>query len=314
MNGEYLFLISLISASSVIMLYLGSQSSNTYIYGSVTSLKERIKRSIKDRMPGCCNELKKECFACATGLLVQDFCKRHSGKYGCPIKQIPIKIVTLHTKPNDWCDCAIKSVTKYSKLHNYEHIIIRKTNTSLNHVKFQKYYEVLNHFSSSVMLLLDCDIAITNMTIKIEDVFNKYENDLIISRDALWNRGVPINSGVIIFKKSVWTLNLLKKMSFAKQLTDGKYLGGSLVDQPVLTDFLVRDNLLQQHPKKQFERSQHVTVVDQQVMNSFYRRGLEFFKNDPKDSKWKPGNWMVHVTGSKGSERLKILKEIGVCD
>ncbi|MBH46041.1 MAG: hypothetical protein CMC93_05445 [Flavobacteriaceae bacterium] len=314
MRGDLIFLLSLLSISSVTILYIGSDSSYEYIYGTTETLKRRIRDRLHDVAPKCCEELTKECFACATGLLVEDFCKRHSGEYGCPKKQIPIKIVTLHTKPNDWCDCAIKSVTKYSKLHNYEHIVIRKTNTSLHHVKFQKYYEVLNHFTSSVILLLDCDIAITNMTIKIEDVFDKYKNDLIISRDALWNKGVPINSGVILFKKSNWTLNLLKKMSHAKQLTAGKYLSNSLVDQPVLTDLLVRDNMLQQHPKKQFEHSQHVTVVDQQVMNSFYRRGFEFFKNDPEDSKWKPGNWMVHVTGSKGSERLKILQEIGVCD
>lgn len=84
MNGEYLFLITLLSASSVIMLYLGSQPSHTYIYGSVDSLKEKLRRSITDRMPDCCNELRKECFACAAGMLVQDFCTRHAGKYGCP--------------------------------------------------------------------------------------------------------------------------------------------------------------------------------------------------------------------------------------
>jgi len=315
MRGDLMFLVSLLSIASATILYIGSDNSYKYIYGTSESLKEKLRDRMHEVAPKCCEELTKECFACATGLLVEDFCKRHSGEYGCPERKIPtIKIVTLHTKPNDWCDCAIQSVSKYSKLHNYEHIVVRKTNTSLKHVKFQKYYEVLAQMpSTSIIMLLDCDVAITNMSITIEDVYNEYKNDMVISRDALWNKGVPINSGIIMFTNSNWTLNLLKKMSYAKRLTTGKYLSNALVDQPVLTDLLVREKMLQEHPKHQFEHSKHVTVVDQQVMNSFYRRGISFFKNDPEDSKWKPGNWMVHVTGSKGSERLKILQEIGVC-
>lgn len=66
------------------MLYLGSNTSHTLIYGSVSSLKERLRNSVTDRMPDCCNELRKECFACAAGILVKDFCMRHAGEYGCP--------------------------------------------------------------------------------------------------------------------------------------------------------------------------------------------------------------------------------------
>lgn len=84
MRGDYLFLISLLSIASVVMLYLGSQPSHTYIYGTVHSLKERLDKTVRDRMPDCCNEMNKECFACAAGILVKDFCSRHAGEYGCP--------------------------------------------------------------------------------------------------------------------------------------------------------------------------------------------------------------------------------------
>ena len=171
----------------------------------------------------------------------------------------------------------------------------------------------MQHFNSSLVLLLDCDIAITNMSITIEDIFNEYTNDMIISRDALWDKGVPINSGAIIFRKSKWTFDILKKMSYAVQLRSNKYLGNSLVDQPVLTNMLVRSKLLQERPTHQFERNRHVSVVNQQIMNSFYRRGNSFFNNDPEYSKWKPGNWMVHVTGSSGKIRYKILQELKIC-
>lgn len=90
MRGDYLFLISLLSIASVVMLYLGSQPSHTYIYGTVHSLKERIDKTVRDRMPDCCNEMNKECFACAAGILVKDFCSRHAGRYGCPKNTIPI--------------------------------------------------------------------------------------------------------------------------------------------------------------------------------------------------------------------------------
>lgn len=87
MRGDHIFILSLLSMGSVMLLYYGSQSETTVVYDTVTNLKKRVDKKLREVSPECCKELSKECFACSAGLLVQDFCKRHRGKYGCPGKQ-----------------------------------------------------------------------------------------------------------------------------------------------------------------------------------------------------------------------------------
>ena len=100
MRGDLIFLLSLLSISSVTILYIGSDNSYRYIYGTTETLKRRIRDRLQDVAPKCCEELTKECFACATGLLVEDFCKRHSGEYGCPNRtKIPPNTTKLQPEP-----------------------------------------------------------------------------------------------------------------------------------------------------------------------------------------------------------------------
>jgi len=226
-----------------------------------------------------------------------------------------VKIVTLNTSPNKWCACGIQTIKKYAKKNGYSFEMVTTNIDSVSHPKFQKYYEVLEHFDSDLILLLDCDIAITNHSIRVEDVYNQYKTDMIIARDAQWKRSnIPINSGVIIFRKSDWTTSLLTKMKNAVRSQSEKYLGRWLVDQPVLTHILVNMGELKDRGVTEFEKSAHVSVVSQRVMNSFFRRGISLFKTDPVESIWKHGDWMAHVTGSRGDERLKIMQELGACE
>ena len=90
MRGDLMFLVSLMSIASAAILYIGSDNSYKYIYGTSESLKEKLRDRMHEVAPKCCEELTKECFACATGLLVEEFCKRHSGEYGCPKQPTPI--------------------------------------------------------------------------------------------------------------------------------------------------------------------------------------------------------------------------------
>ena len=162
------------------------------------------------------------------------------------------------------------------------------------------------------MVLMDCDIAVTNPQIKVEEIFEEYNNDIIIARDALWKNGVPINSGVIIFKNSEFSKNILEIMKHSSTSTSNKFLGKALVDQPVLTHLLIKEGI-KEHPLDAFEYTKHVTVVSQRVMNAFHRRGINFFKDDPEDSKWRKGDWLAHVTGSPAHDRIQIMEELGAC-
>ena len=59
-------------------------------------------------------------------------------------KKFSVNIVTLNTKRNNWCDCAVQSVAEYSKLHKYNHIVIRETNRKLTHLNFKNIMRYCN--------------------------------------------------------------------------------------------------------------------------------------------------------------------------
>ena len=87
MKNNYLLFVSLLSCSSVIMLYLGSRPETTAVYGKI--------RNLRDRFPSCCKALTKECMACAAGMLVHQFCEQHPGQYRCPeTTPVPVTKVT----------------------------------------------------------------------------------------------------------------------------------------------------------------------------------------------------------------------------
>tara|TARA_B110000858_G_scaffold181876_1_gene220716 strand:- start:4257 stop:7181 length:2925 start_codon:yes stop_codon:yes gene_type:complete len=227
-------------------------------------------------------------------------------------KRKTVGIVTVMTKQNKWCECGTKTMQAYADTHGYSYYLITKENHFLKHVKFQKYAAVLDNMKHDIMVLMDCDIAITNPQIKVEEIFEEYNNDIIIARDAIWKKGVPINSGVIIFKNSQFSKGVLEKMKYSSKSTSNKYLGKPLVDQPVLTHLLVEKGI-KEHPSTAFEKTNHITIVPQRVMNAFHRRGVSFFKNDPEDSRWRKGDWLAHVTGSPARIRTQIMKELGAC-
>ena len=80
-------------------------------------------------------------------------------------------------------------------------------------------------------------------------------------------------------------------------------VSGSLKDTEWLTHLLVSQGQLNENPVSEFESHEHVQVVSQRVMNSFFRRGYAFFKTDHENSA-KKGDWLAHVTGSHPDERL----------
>ena len=96
MKNNYLLFVSLLSCSSVIMLYLGSRPETTAVYGKI--------RNLRDRVP-CCKALTKECMACAAGMLVHKFCEQHPGRYRCPetttVPVAPVPTTTVALAPAD---------------------------------------------------------------------------------------------------------------------------------------------------------------------------------------------------------------------
>lgn len=78
-----ILVLSLI-ACSIILYNIQETRTKVRIYDTANNLRKRLYTEMAERLPECCKESTKECFACATGTFVEDFCKRHSGEFGCP--------------------------------------------------------------------------------------------------------------------------------------------------------------------------------------------------------------------------------------
>ena len=80
--------------------------------------------------------------------------------------------------------------------------------------KLKKYELALSTLSSeSLTVILDCDIFITNPSIPIQRIWDEYahtETEVLLSRDAHWRMGVPVNSGVVILKGGEFSRTLLR--------------------------------------------------------------------------------------------------------
>ena len=278
---------------------------------------------------------------------------------GAPVAGAPVGILVLHTDRNaTHCDCAQKSVRAYAERHDYGYRLVSHdlfdagfessalpsstthsssspgleagtTKRAHMHPKFQKYAHVKEELEVyPSVLLLDCDVVVTNPEITVEDVWSANSNAstlLMISRDAWSEYGyVPFNSGVIIFKRGEWLTTLLDDILTGletQHTVSGKHWGSKhgLKDQPRLTEelFLRREvdipvpstwhNVTEMH--------EHVSVVSQRVMNSFKRRGKMYRNTDPESSKWRQGDWLAHVTGMQHSgTRLAVMRDdLKVC-
>ncbi|GMI37288.1 hypothetical protein TrRE_jg9982 [Triparma retinervis] len=188
--------------------------------------------------------------------------------------------------------------------------------------KMMKYEFALLHLDdSSIVVIVDCDVFVTNPHASPLDIWENFahkDTSLILSRDAHWRMGVPVNSGMIIMKPGSFTRQVLetvvKKGRLDPDMHGNLYNAKTLVDQPRLTFELRELGQLDTNSKSPCEVHSHVTIVTQRVMNSFYRIPNSFwsgFHYDPPESKWRVGDFVSHVTGMDAKERVKAARIFG---
>ena len=85
-----------------------------------------------------------------------------------------------------------------------------------------------------------------------------------------------------------------------------------LKDQPRMTYELLKRNEIIMPSTNYSESHEHVTIVPQRVMNSFHRKGKQYQYDEP-NSKWRKGDWLVHVTGMTSNQRLHEMKILKLC-
>ena len=261
--------------------------------------------------------------------------RRHSASTIVPSAAAPVRFIAVQTNPDHyWCSCAHDVMSNYVALHEHFELHwidepnggrenksggkLRKNEVLAS--KLMKYEAALQHLDeSSLVVLLDCDIFITNTKISPVDVWNEFAHEdtsIIVSRDAHWKMNVPINAGMIIVKPSKFSREILESVREKGRLTGhgNLYNARTLVDQPRLTFELSELNQVDTKPEAECEIHSKVTIVSQRVMNSFYRNPDSFwsgFHYDPPESKWRVGDWVSHVTGMKTKQRVEAAKLFG---
>ena len=251
----------------------------------------------------------------------------------------PIRIIAIQSDPSHyWCSCAQDISQKYADKHGYKlHWVTSASEEETpSDAKMSKYSHVLKYFDkSSLILLMDCDIFITNPEITVEQIWEENSfpsTGIIVSRDAESTRGVPVNSGMVLIRpcqfSKLFLNSILEKGRWAEEgggykILENVGLGGTgrynsktLVDQPRLTVELERLGQLSapetfpldSNLKNLNEYHEFATIVSQRVMNSFYRKG---YKHDSPESVWREGDFTAHITGMKTKDRVDGAQRFG---
>ena len=107
----------------------------------------------------------------------------------------------------------------------------------------------------NLVVIADCDVFVTNDNVRVEDVWRDWSHDateVLISRDAHWQMGVPVNSGLIILRGGDYSRRILQDMLEKGRVTDSRWKGrfnaDTLVDQPRLTVSLLETDELEDPP------------------------------------------------------------------
>ena len=226
-------------------------------------------------------------------------------------------IIILQINPTitSYCTLSKPSWERYANTHGYILHWIYKSRKDY-HPKMQKYAEVLDMMAvlshGATVLLSDCDVVVTNVSVTIDSIWaaamaqSGPSVEFVVSRDPYWNKGVPINNGLMLMQASPWTQSLLRTVRDHPPLTNGAYGAKyGLVDQPILTKILIESNEINELG----ESKKHVAVLSQRRMNSFLRVGSEYTDDHP-DSRWRKGDWVAHVTGMSNAKRGEIIKTL----
>ena len=213
------------------------------------------------------------------------------------------------------CECTRANHQYYADMHNYSYTRYTTPNArSKGDVRFNKMAYVIDKIDEkrskgdpAPILLLDCDAAITNKAIRIEDMWNMFarkSTDIVIARDPHWHQGSQINSGVILLRPSAWNRAL-----FSDIIRLGRIPRNGHLDQPRLIEQLALRGQLNLTPKTEYELNPKVTVISQRNMNAFGKRNV----NGVEAALFREKDWMVHLAGFHKKERMKKLSDMGLC-
>lgn len=234
------------------------------------------------------------------------------------VAEFAIAIVSLNARTNhtrgslSHCDLTEANQADYARKHGY---LYKRYHASLDpslHVKWSKFLAVREVMGMTLdqrpvewVLWLDCDVVVTNMDVRLEDIIRKYsfastEMILVRAQWQVYGRRASLNSGVMLLKNGPFTKDVMQTLLSNRAPMNTKITQRTAVDQPQLIKELEARNMLKFPPENDVEVTEKVTTVSMRVMGANYRIAAHYATDLP-DSQWRKGDFLAHVNGLLGS-------------
>lgn len=196
-------------------------------------------------------------------------------------------IVTIHTVADD----NLKELTaitapnrlEYCLRHNYQLILYKYVSSDFYFMEIERLIQLVTALQDcSWLVSMGADTVFTNMTIKFEDIINKYPaNDVIVGKDV---NGV--NSDVMMMKNTPavknWLMNLLH---FTKEYHSYQFAIGSFKPEG-------------------FE----LGIIPQKEINSMPYWLYDY--PDHKGGQWEEGDFIFHAAGLAIDKKINVINEV----
>jgi hypothetical protein len=206
-------------------------------------------------------------------------------------------------------DCNIKN---YCELHGYtliEHkieLIDRTPHWS----KISESINVLKSNNFDWVFFIDIDCLIMNTTIKLETIIDNNYSFIVPSHGipSIDNPIVtPFNTDNIISSQF-----LVKNDEFGIKILENIWGDEDSLQNPIINTFDYEGRQTRLTILKD-EFKPHIKIIEEKLLNRFWYMNSPFmvFNNiGVNDLVWQPGDFIVHVTGYKKEERIKLLSDL----
>ena len=204
------------------------------------------------------------------------------------------------------------NIKNYCDLHGYTLIPYKVTETErhASWYKISKSIDILKSNEFDWLFFIDLDCLIMNPTIKLESIIDERYSFIVPSHNVPaidtptitpFNTNNTITSQFLV-KNDDMGIKILEDIWESKEL-------------PSHMDFHTFDYEGRQTRvtiiKDEFKS--HVKILDEKILNRFWYMNspfMTFHNMGVNDLVWKPGDFIVHVTGYQKEERIKLLSDL----
>ena len=204
------------------------------------------------------------------------------------------------------------NIQQYCELHNYT-LIKHKVEESDRHPqwhKISKSIETLKSNEFDWVFFIDLDCLIMNPTIKLETIIDEKYSFIVPSHNvpAIDTPTItPFNTDNIITSQF-----LVKNDEMGIKILEDIWETNGWPENKDINTFDYEGRQARITIIKP-EFSNHIKIIDEKILNRFWYMNSPFmvFHNfDVNNLVWNPGDFIVHVTGYKKEDRIKLLSDL----